>query len=211
MFNYFTTPIMQHVDSVFRLRPRPSGPPPFPLIMFEFGINDALHPMFNEAYRWLNGTFGETRLVLVVDVREHWYDRERSIAGSESRWDLDAEAILELSPRDLALFIEVWHEFHGVELTGWFSMSVYVCRSGKEPECVLYQYRIPDDIGDIQVDRWNMRLEDIVPVGYSVARDDAESLVALPLAPLVTGVKLRLGEFKRERAIRQAKKFLTVV
>lgn len=179
--------------------------------MFEFGINDALQPMFIETYRWLNGNFGETRLFFAVDVRENWFDRDRSLAGFERKWDLDSETILELTPRDLTLFIDEWHEYHGVQLVGCLNMSVYLCRSGMEPDCVLYRYRVPGAIEDIEVDRWNIRLWDIVPVGYEVEQDDANMLVPVPVASLVTGVKLKLDEFKMERATRQAKKFLNLV
>lgn len=87
--------------------------------------------LFGEAKKWLNGTNGQTKLVIVVDIQEEG-------RPEPSGWGLSAEEIADIHPRNILRHIIDWNERNGTSMLGTkFTTRVYLCYADKEPECVM--------------------------------------------------------------------------
>lgn len=72
---------------------------------------------------WLQGSKGHTRLVIVVDIKEHF---PKDIVKTRD-WDLSDEEILEADKDDLYKKVLQWHEKNKAPLIGKFTADIYFC------------------------------------------------------------------------------------
>ncbi|KAL1965175.1 hypothetical protein VTN77DRAFT_5929 [Rasamsonia byssochlamydoides] len=101
----------------------------FPLIAVEVGASERLSKLFDDAKRWLQGSLGATKLVILVDVKEQ-KPKDPPVAAPSNNWALTAAQILSLSKLQLAQHIVEWGEENGSPLVGRVRVQLYFCPEG---------------------------------------------------------------------------------
>lgn len=116
-----------------------------PVIAVEVGVSETRGKLLDDARRWLEGTEGTTRIVILVDIRETLLDstsRERE-DNKDRPYELDPEALAAFDTLQLRDHMLKWHEERNESLLGELTAHIYICRRYQRPRKVLrFKFRL---------------------------------------------------------------------
>lgn len=112
----------------------------YPIVVLEYGFNDATEDLFKSAKKWLDGSDEVVRGVILVDIKtkrpieETQYDE----SGKTLTWGMsDSELSQTEYPYDegkLVVHVTEWYEENGAKLFERAVATIYLCRKGRDPE-----------------------------------------------------------------------------
>lgn len=112
---------------------------PTPVVAVEIGIGEGRKRLFEDSERWLEGTRGKTRVVILVDIEENFtpeqsqrMEEKKNIAYGLSYKELKSSNTTRLSEHILE-----WYEKNNEALVGEFTAHIYICRRRQRPRKVL--------------------------------------------------------------------------
>ncbi|EED17828.1 NAD dependent epimerase/dehydratase, putative [Talaromyces stipitatus ATCC 10500] len=104
----------------------------WPVVALEVGISETTTKLYDDANRWLKGSSGQTKHVILVDVQE-----KGRPDTSNDKWDLSEVDFLETRRDRLSDHILQWYQSQGIQLVGNFKLSVHLWYSDKYRQCIL--------------------------------------------------------------------------
>lgn len=102
----------------------------YPVVILEVGISETTTKLYEDARRWLEGSCGQTKLVILVDVQER--GRRNT---SNDKWELSEIDFQQ--PDMLPNKILQWYQSRGIRLVGSFELSVHLLYSDGDNQCIL--------------------------------------------------------------------------
>lgn len=99
-------------------------------MILEVGISETTTKLYEDARRWLEGSCGQTKLVILVDVQER--GRRNT---SNDKWELSEIDFQQ--PDMLPNKILQWYQSRGIRLVGSFELSVHLLYSDGDNQCIL--------------------------------------------------------------------------
>lgn len=103
----------------------------FPLIAVEVAVSETSKKVFEDATRWLKGSGGDTKLVIVVDIKE-----KISNTAKTTDWGLPKDVLGRLDSTSLTEHILQWHRNNNSSLIGTFEAFFYLCFQNQQPRQV---------------------------------------------------------------------------
>lgn len=170
----------------------------WPAVVLEVGISESTEKLCEDANRWLNGSDGNTKLVILIDVQEipKW-------KSPNDVWGLPATAFQETSHIALRRHILDWYTSKNIRLHGSFELSVYLWYSDGVRQCILNKAAFSrDNLIDLTtINDVPLRLEHLMP-GSDL---DAGQHISFPLRLLVGTLQQGFPEVEIQRATQLAK------
>lgn len=164
----------------------------WPVIVLEVGVSEATKKLHEYARRWLEGSCGQTKLVMLVDIQEQ--GRRNT---SNDKWELSETDFCNYST--LYTRILQWYRSREFRLVGSFRLSVHFWYSDGDRQCVLNQAEFspnslidPTTIQDVP-----LRLDYLIPDGSDL--DTGEPLL-FPLQHLVRTLQNGFEDIEIDRA-----------
>jgi hypothetical protein len=111
----------------------------YPLVALEVAMSESRAKAFRDANKWLEGSGGKTRLVIVVDIQESKIP-ERKKTTMIATWGLTDDEILQFTVTDLGRHIRDWHQRERIPLLGDFTANFYFCYYG-QPQQLVWEYK----------------------------------------------------------------------
>lgn len=166
----------------------------WPVVVLAVGIDETTHKFYVDAERWLEGSNGHTKLVILVDVCE---TEKRNTASD--KWKLSANGFREMNHR--RLFQHIFERYHcrRINLFGTFTLSVHLWYSDGDRQCVLDKAGFsPDSPIDLEmIEDVPLRLKHLATDGSSLSEPQPS---LFPLKRLVE--KLQRG-FEEDTKLRE--------
>lgn len=168
-----------------------------PVIILEVGISETTHKLYEDARRWLEGSNGDTKLVILIDVQEQGCRK-----ASRDKWGLDTTQFRQMQRRQLFNHILQWYHSNNISLLGNFHLSVHLWYSDSDKQCVLNNaaFSLGNLISLGAIHDVPLRLDSLMPVGST---DDNEPLF-FPLRKLVATLQRGFRFIEKERASKLA-------
>ncbi|PCH08374.1 Hypothetical protein PENO1_007020 [Penicillium occitanis (nom. inval.)] len=166
----------------------------WPVVVLEVGISETTHKLYADAERWLEGSNGHTKLVILVDVCE---TEKRNTASD--KWELSANDFREMNHRRLFQHIFEWYHSRRINLFGTFTLSVHLLYSDGDRQCVLDKAGFsPDSPIDLEmIEGVPLRLKHLAADGSSLSEHQPS---LFPLKRLVEKLQRGFEEIQIERA-----------
>lgn len=166
----------------------------FPLIAVEVAVSETSRKVFEDAARWLKGSNGCTKLVVVVDIEEK---KSRGCAAETTNWGLSTDALGELELPSLTEHILQWHKDNKSPLVGSFQASFYLCFQNQPPRKVWKC--------EFSLEELESRCFTFEEAGYITTKElipelDESQCFPLPLQDLSTEMRDCLVDHERKRA-----------
>ena len=162
-------------------------------MVLEVGIRETTQKLCEDANRWLNGTNGVTKLVILIDIQEipKW-------KSSNDNWGLPAIAFQEISHEALRRHILEWYGFKNILLHGRFELSVDLWYSDGIRQCILNKAAFSQEnlIDLTTINDVPLRLEHPMPGSES----DASQHLLFPLRLLVETLQKGFRHAEIQRA-----------
>lgn len=157
----------------------------YPVVVLEVGLSETTRKLHNDAERWLEGSQGQTKLVILVNVEET--ERRNT---SNDKWDLSEIDVQQMHYRTLSRRIFQWYRSKGIRLFGSFELSVLLWYSDGVKQSILEKATFsPDNLIDpTTVEDVPLRLEYLLP---DLNPSDEHQRILFPLQRLVR--KLQSG------------------
>jgi hypothetical protein len=92
----------------------------YPLVVVEVGISETTQKLHGDGEKWLGGTDGHTKLVILVDINE-----KRRRQARRDNWDLAPEDFRTMSHCQLFDHIFGWYQSRNISLIGEFDMCIH--------------------------------------------------------------------------------------
>ncbi|KAK2731826.1 hypothetical protein FQN57_003152 [Myotisia sp. PD_48] len=105
----------------------------YPLIAVEIAVSETSKKVFEDATRWLKGSDGYTKLVIVVDIKEKMLKDGIAETGD---WGLSNDTLNTLNLTNLTKHILQWHKDNKCALVGRFEAYFYLCFQNQQPQRV---------------------------------------------------------------------------
>ncbi|KAK2761580.1 hypothetical protein FQN54_001408 [Arachnomyces sp. PD_36] len=121
----------------------------YPTVVIEIGLSEPRGKLFQDANRWLQGTEGHTRVVIIAELQEI-FPSGRSLVkgepGTEFPYNFKEEDLDGIDGLELGLSRKImkWHKEQNQPLTGDIVAHIYICRPAQRPRKVL-RYNIYQD------------------------------------------------------------------
>lgn len=96
----------------------------------EVAVAETSNKVFEDATRWLQGSGGRTKLVIVIDIKE---TISRNSTTQTADWGLSKNELDQLDVSDLTEHILQWHKDNRLPLVGSFQASLYLCFQNQQP------------------------------------------------------------------------------
>lgn len=110
-------------------------------MVLEVGISETTTKLYNDAKRWLKGSSGQTKLVILVDVQE----KERRNTSND-KWELSKIDFQHSNHDTLSHKILQWYQSREIRLVGSFELSVHLLYSDGDSQCILEKAAFPPKI-----------------------------------------------------------------
>ncbi|KAH8692373.1 hypothetical protein BGW36DRAFT_363365 [Talaromyces proteolyticus] len=151
----------------------------WPVIVLEVEISETTRKLFKDAQRWLEGSDGNTKLVILVDIQE----KERRNTSND-KWDLSENDFREIHHRTLSRRILQWYRLKGIRVVGDFHLSVHLCYNDGDNHCILDKAAFsPGRLIDLTtIEDIPLRLGHLMPDGGHL---DEDRRLLFPLKNLV--------------------------
>jgi hypothetical protein len=93
----------------------------WPVMVLEVGISETTKKLYEDSERWLEGSSGQTKLVIPVDVQEtpKWQT-------SNNKWELSEIDFRQTNHDTLSDEILQWYRSKSIRLHGSFKLSVHL-------------------------------------------------------------------------------------
>lgn len=105
----------------------------YPLVAVEIAVSETSRKVFDDATRWLKGSDGRTKLVVVVDIKEKM---SRDSTAETTDWGIPKDVLGTLNSTNITKHILQWHKDNKFALVGRFQASFYLCFQNREPRQV---------------------------------------------------------------------------
>lgn len=170
----------------------------WPAVVLEVGISETTEKLCEDANRWLNGSDGNTKLVILIDVQE--IPKWKSL---NDNWGLPATAFQEIGHKALRRHILDWYGSKKIRLHGSFELSVDLWYSGGVRQRILNKAAFSrDNLIDLTtINDVPLRLEHLMP-GSDL---DASQRLSFPLRLLVETLQKGFRHVEMQRAGQLAK------
>ncbi|GAD97168.1 hypothetical protein TSTA_041500 [Paecilomyces variotii No. 5] len=134
----------------------------WPAVILEVGISETTNKLYKDAERWLEGSLGQTKLVILVDVEET--DKQHTL---NDKWELSAADFQQMRHRALSRDILQWYHTKAISLVGTFKLSVHLWYSDGDRQCILNKAVFsPGNLIDLTtINDVPLRLEHLMPAG----------------------------------------------
>jgi hypothetical protein len=161
--------------------------------VLEVAISNPTKKLFQDARRWLEGSNGQTKLVVPLDVQEA--ERRNT---SNDKWELSEIDFQKSSHDSVSDHILQWYRSKGIRLVGSFKLSVHLWYSDDDRQCIFYKNAFsPSRLIDLStIEDVPLRLEHLMP-GDSNTR---QNLLLFPLNILVSTSQKGLEDVETQRA-----------
>lgn len=171
----------------------------WPVVVLEVGISETTKNLYKDAERWLHGSDGNTKLVILVDVQE---DEKRTT--SNDNWELSAADFQQMRHQALFRHILQWYRSNRISLVGNFKLSVHLWYSDGDTQCILNKAAFsPGNLIDLTtINDVPLRLEHLVPAGSNF---DISQHLSFPLGCLVDTLQNGIGNIEIQRVSDLAK------
>lgn len=173
----------------------------WPVVVLEVGISETTTKLYEDAERWLEGSDGDTKLVILVDVQEtpKW-------KTSNDMWGLSEADFRQMSHRTLSRYIFQWYRSWEIQLVGSFKLSVHLWYSDGDRQCILNEAAFsPGKLIDLTtsgIQDIPLRLDYLMPSGSDF---DMSQPLLFPLRHLVHTLQNGLEDIEIQRASNLAK------
>lgn len=166
----------------------------WPVVVLEVGISETTLKLYADAERWLEGSDGHTKLVILIDVHE----TEKRNTMSD-KWELSENDFREIDHRRLFQHIFEWYQSRQIKLFGTFTLSVHLWYSDGDRQCVLDKATFsPESPIDLtMIEDVPLRLDYLVSDGNSLSEPGP---FLFPLKRLVEKLQRGFEEIQIERA-----------
>lgn len=171
----------------------------YPLVAVEIAVSEASKKVFEDATRWLKGSDGYTKLVIVVDIQEK--KLEDGTTGITD-WGLSKDILNTLNSTNLTKHILQWHKDNKVALVGRFEASFYLCFQNQHPREVWkceFSLDEPEPKCSIFEGADYITTKDLIP-----GLDESDRF-PLPLQDLSTRMRTYLIDYQVKRASDKAR------
>lgn len=110
-----------------------------PTVAVEISSGEGRKKLFEDAIRWIEGSQGQTRVVILVDIEESIPAWQSECRGDERDhlYGLDVDRLQLFNEYTLAVHIIRWHQKHDKPLAGDCTAHVYIYRRDRRPRKVL--------------------------------------------------------------------------
>lgn len=165
----------------------------WPVVVLEVGVSETTTKLYQDAERWLNGTNGQTKLVILIDIQEkgRWNT-------SNDKWELSKVDIQGMRFDTLSNNILQWYRSKGIRLYGSFKLSVHLWYSDDDRQCIYEAAFSPDKLIDTtNIVDVSLRMEHLMPDGSD---SDIDQPLLFPLSDLVHLLQNGFETLERERA-----------
>lgn len=105
----------------------------YPLVALEIGVSEPKSDLLEDARKWLDGSDGETKLVILVDIQE----RRKKIENEDFDWGLSDIWLAKADQNAVTDHVLRRYQEKGIILAGRFYVNVYLCYPGKAGECIV--------------------------------------------------------------------------
>ncbi|KAI1908027.1 hypothetical protein LOZ61_005776 [Ophidiomyces ophidiicola] len=105
----------------------------YPLVAVEIAVSETSKKVFEDATRWLKGSNGYTKLVIVVDIKEKI---SKDGTAETTDWGLSKDILNTLNSDNLTEHILQWHKDNKAVLVGRFEASFFLCFQNQHPRQV---------------------------------------------------------------------------
>lgn len=112
----------------------------YPAVVLDIGLCDNVENLFEGAKKWLEGSEGVTRGVIIVDIQRIQppiEEESQNSSGQKLTWGKLNEELLKIGlshgSDSLTGHIANWYKDNGCELNECATVTIYVCRKGEEP------------------------------------------------------------------------------
>lgn len=149
----------------------------WPVVVLEVGINETTKNLEEDAKRWLKDSCGQTKLVILVDVQER--GRWNTSNDLRDKWELSETDFQQPNHDTLPDKILQWYRSREIRLVGSFKLSVHLCYSKGDNQCLLNKAAFsPDNLIDLTtIQDVPLRLDHLMPDGIDL--DMSQPLVFL--------------------------------
>ncbi|PGH17696.1 hypothetical protein AJ80_04704 [Polytolypa hystricis UAMH7299] len=172
----------------------------YPLVAVEVAVSETSKKVFEDAARWLNGSDGCTKLVIVVDIKE------RMSRNTETTdWGLSKDILGQLNVRDLTKHILQWHQDNKSSLVGSFQASFYLCFQNQQPRQV---WKCEFSLEELEPRCFTFEGVDYITKKELLPELDESDCFPLPLQDLSTRMRVCLIDHELKRASSKAREKL---
>lgn len=168
-------------------------------MVLEVGISEPTGKLEEDAKRWLEGSCGQTKLVILVDVHERG---RRSTLND--KWELSEIDFQQSNHEALLNKILQWYRSREIRLVGSFKLSVHLCYSDGNNQCLLNKAEFSPNtlIGLTTIQDVPLRLDHLIPNGNHLGMSQP---LLFPLRRLVHTLQNGLEDIEIDRASALAK------
>ena len=156
--------------------------------------------MFEDATRWLRGSDGYTKLVIVIDIKEKMLKYNKT---ETTDWGLSKDVLNTLNSTGFTKHILQWHKENGVSLVGSFQVIFYLCFQNQEPRQV---WRCEFSLDELEPKCFTFEGMDCITTQQLIPELDESTCFPLPLRELSTRMKKCLIDHQVRRASDKARK-----
>lgn len=172
----------------------------FPLVVLDIAVSESTPQVFRNAERFLEGSNGQTRLAIVIDINEHRTEEQKI----PTRWGLSDDEIRKFTRRDPSTHILHWHSKESIPFLGDFNARVYL-RFQNQDWRAIWEHKFSldgsslDGLGETPLvhDNSYISTKDLLP-----ELDESEDL-PLPLDALAGEMEDCLVMYQAQRAMVQ--------
>lgn len=139
----------------------------WPVVVLEVGISETTTKLYKDAERWLKGSCGQTKLVILVDIQEK--GRRNT---SNDKWELSEIDFQQSNYVTISNKILQWYQSREIRLVGSFELSVHLLYSDGDSQCILEKAAFsPNNLIDLTtIQDIPLRLDYLVPDGSDLCQ-----------------------------------------
>ncbi|KAK2762780.1 hypothetical protein FQN54_000954 [Arachnomyces sp. PD_36] len=112
----------------------------YPLVLVEVGVSESTPQIFRDTEKWLEGSNGQTRLAIVIDINQHLPKEQKQ--KPMTSWGLSDSQIVNFTLGELTQHILRWNSSNLTSFMGEFNACVYLRFQGQEWRAI-WEYEFP--------------------------------------------------------------------
>lgn len=169
----------------------------WPVVVLEVGISETTKKLEEDAERWLKGSCGQTKLVILVDVEER--GKRATSNDLRDKWELSEIDFQQPNRDTLPDKILQWYRSREIRLVGSFELSVHLRYSDGDDQCLLNKAAFsPNNLIDLTtIQDVPLRLDHLMPDGSDL---DMSQPLLFPLERLVQTLQNGFDDIESDRA-----------
>ncbi|KAF3389684.1 hypothetical protein DPV78_011667 [Talaromyces pinophilus] len=162
----------------------------------KFGTKWPVVVLEEDAKRWLKDSCGQTKLVILVDVQER--GRWNTSNDLRDKWEISEIDFQQPNHDTLPDKILQWYQSREIRLVGSFKLSVHLCYSKGDNQCLLNKAAFsPDNLIDLTtIQDVPLRLDHLMPDGSDL---DMSQPLLFPLRRLVQTLQNGFDDIESDR------------